>query len=66
MATLIFKQTSPAELRHVEKIEHVPDDRVDKVVESFELDGAISVAKERVAENDWTVSATFGMPTKRS
>lgn len=66
MATLIFKQTSPVELRHVEKIEHVPDNQVDEVGKSFELDGAISVAKERVAENDWTVSATFSMPTKKS
>lgn len=66
MATLIFKQTSPVEPRHVEKIEHVPDDQVDKVVKSFELDGAISVGKERVAENDWTVSAAFGIPTKKS
>lgn len=43
-----------------ERLDEIPDEMVDKIVRSFEKDGALKIIKER-GKNGWTVTAEFDM-----
>ena len=44
---------------HVERLTSIPDDKVDEVVRSFQLDGATKILREKEPDGTWTVTASF-------
>lgn len=48
-----------------EQLKEIPDDMVDKIVRSFENDGAMKIVKEKMNSGRWAVTAEFDQAEMR-
>ncbi len=49
---------SNATLKKLSTLTHVPDDRLEEIIEDFKSEGA-TVSKRRHADGTWSVTGTF-------